>query len=147
MSEEEWDSDTESMENNVPPPGVNAEFSRCIQTLKWNLYQTIVLGPKENTPEAQQNELVQKYVTQLGRLHTFMENALKGRIIDADLRPFPSRRRHEILTCAQWVYRFVKGFPPNDVVPYRDYLYHVLRVYPFVHHMRILGGADDIEML
>ncbi len=134
-------------ENNVPPQGVDAEFCRCVQTLKWNLYQAIVLGPQENTPRAQQNDLIQTYVTLLGKLYTFMENALKGRIVDAELRPFPSQRRHEILTCSQWAYRAVKGLSPTDLVAYRDYLNTSLRVYPFVHHMQILGGADDVETL
>lgn len=142
---ESADSDIE--ENNVSPAGVDIEFCRCIQTLKWNLYQAIVLGPQENTPQAQQNALVQNYVTLLGKLCTFMENALKGRIVDADLRPFPSRLRHEILTCSQWAYRAVKGLSPTDLVSYRDYLTTSLRVYPFVHHMRMLGGADDVETL
>lgn len=148
MSYNDVDSDVESdVEDNTPPAGVDAEFCRCIQTLKWNLYQTIVLGPQENTPEAQQNGLVQTYVTQLGRLYEFMENALRGRMIEADLRPFPLRHRHEILTCSQWAYRVAKGLSPTDLVPYRDYLMTALRVYPFVHHMRMLGGADDVEIL
>jgi hypothetical protein len=145
--EDESESDLEEEENNVPPAGVDAEFCRCIQTLKMNLYETIVLGPELNTPDAQKNELIQTYVKQLGRLYDVMENALKGRVVDAEMRPFPIRLRHSILTCSQWVHRLVKGKTPTDLVPYRDYLNTTLRVYPFVHHIRIIGGEDDIETM
>ena len=75
------DTDSQPAENHIPPHGVDDEFCRCIQTLKWNLYQTIVLGPEPNTPEAQQNQLIQRYVAQLGKLYDAMQHALQGRIV------------------------------------------------------------------
>ena len=147
------DSDTETDTSaivkggDIPPKELDGEFCRCIQTLKWNLYQTIVLSPALNTSTAQQNDLIQTYVKQLGRLYLVLDNALKGRIIDAEMRPFPVKLRHDILKCSQWIHRVVRPLTPTDLVPYRDYVNTALRVYPFVHHMRMLGGADDVEAL
>ena len=143
MSDDEVDSDME--ENNVPPAGVNEEFCRCIQVPKWSLYQAIVLGPKESTPEAQHNSLLQTYLNHLERLRVVMENALKGRIVDAELKPFPSRLRHEILICSQGVRRMTKNLSPTDIIPYRDYIFNTLHVFPYVHPMKMVGGADDVE--
>lgn len=146
-SDSDSDSDYEVRGGSIPPKGLDEEFCRCIQTLKWNLYQAIVLGPELNTPSAQQNELIQTYVKHLGHLYNVFENAMKGRIVDSEMRSFPVKLRHEILTCSQWARKHLSSLPPTDLVPYNDYLNTSLRVYPFVHHMRMLGGADDVEAL
>lgn len=147
------DSDTETDTHaivkggDIPPKGLDGEFCRCIQTLKWNLYQTIVLSPTLNTPAAQQNDLIQTYINQLGHLYLALDNALSGRINDAMMRPFPIKLRHDILKCSQWIHRLVRPLTPTDLVPYWDYVNTALLVYPFVHHMQMLGGEDDVEAL
>lgn len=151
------DSGSESDTEVSVPPGVDPMYASCVHTLKWKLYQTIVLGPEPNTPEAQQNELLQRYITQLERLYRILEKSLRGSVTDAEVRPFPVSLRHEILTCAMKFKGKNKGVSHvADVVPYQDFLKETLRMYPFVH--RTVGsavssavggtiGSSDVEAL
>lgn len=139
------DSESDTVQLDTPPPGVDPHFSQCVHSIKWKLYQAIVLGPELNTPEAQQNELLQTYVNQLERLYRMFEKALRGSISDADTRPFPSSLRHEILSCAMGLKERIKpsaSAHAADLIPYQDQLKQILRMYPFVH--RTVGG-DDVE--
>lgn len=132
-----------------PPPGVDPSNVACVYALKWKLYQLIVLGPEPNTPEAQQNELLQKYVRQLAHLYQLLSKALRGSITDAEVHIFPRTIRHEILTCALQLKGYNKGrTAPHaaDIVPYQDFLKETLQMYPYVH--RTIGGdAHLVESL
>jgi hypothetical protein len=141
---QDLDSDTDSDTDILPtikPPGVDPTYATCIHHLKWKLYQTIVLGPEPNTPEAQQNELLQKYTRTLESLYHILEKALRGSIADTEVRVFPSVLRHKILTCAMDLKRTRNAQHVADRVPYQDFLKQTLRMYPFVH--RHVGGADQ----
>jgi hypothetical protein len=140
-----WNQDSDSdSDTDTPdlPPGVDPAHASCIHTLKWKLYQAIVLGPESNTPEAQQNELLQKYIEHLERLYHLLDKAMRGSVRDVEVRTFPASLRHEILTCALRLKGLNKGGNVNhaaDVLPYQDFLKGTLRMYPFVHHA---GGGD-----
>lgn len=141
---QDLDSDTESDTDTlstIPPPGVDPGYATCIHRLKWKLYQVIVLGPEPNTPEAQQNELLQKYTRMLESLYRILEKALRGSIADTEVRVFPSALRHEILTCAMDLKRARNAQHVADRIPHQDFLQQTLRMYPFVH--RHQGGAAD----
>jgi hypothetical protein len=143
-----YESDMESdQENNVPPQGVDPEFCRRIQTVKWRLYEKIVLGPETETERAQDNELIQIYMDQLEQLYRFLERAQRGGVVERDLLSFPSDMRSENLSIANWIKTYFKKNGPADTLPYRDYLTTTLRIYPFVHHKRMIGGdvEDNIE--
>lgn len=145
-TDSDLDSDKDiDMDNETIPPGVAPEFVHCVHALKWKLYQAIVLGPEPNTPEAQQNELLQVYVTRLDQLYHILEKALRGSVTDAEVRPFPVRLRREILGCAMGLKKTPKTPHVADTVPYRDFLTETLRMFPFVH--RMVGGSNDVESL
>jgi hypothetical protein len=40
-----------------------------------------------------------------------------------------------------------KNLSPTDLIPYKDYIFNTLHVFPHVHPMKIIGGADDVEAL
>lgn len=145
-SDTDSDSDMDRYDD-MMPPGVDETLATGVHTLKWKLYQIIVLGPELNTPEAQQNELLQAYIRQLERLYRILEKALKGAITDTDLRPFPVSLRHEILTLATKLKGQTKlsNRHAADYIPYLDFLKETLRMYPFVH--RSTGGSVDVESL
>lgn len=139
------DSDDEDtiVVSDTPPEGVNPEFARCLYALKWRIYETTVLGPELNTPEAQQNGLIQTYVRQLGALHKVLEKALSQTITDADMRSFRVSLRPDILKCAQRLRPLIKqATNVADHVVYRDFLNERLRMYPFVHHN---SAVEDVE--
>jgi len=134
------DSDSEmEEENNVPPRGLDPEFCKRIQNMKWRLYQIIILSPELDTPNAQNNELIQMYVNQLEDLYRFLENAQRGGVVEKDLIKFPSELRSENLSVAEWIKNYFRQNGPADTLPYRDYLITTLRVYPFVHHTSMIG--------
>jgi hypothetical protein len=134
------DSDSEmEEENNVPPRGLDPEFCKRIQNMKWRLYQIIILSPELDTPNAQNNELIQMYVNQLEDLYRFLDNAQRVGVVEKDLIKFPSELRSENLSMAEWIKKYFKQNGPADTLPYRDYLNTTLRVYPFVHHSRMIS--------
>ena len=66
-----WNEDTDSeyddeyTENEVPPPAINQEFIDNILEVKHKLYETTILAPELETPEAQSNEVLQKYMNKV----------------------------------------------------------------------------------
>lgn len=140
------ESDYESEEeNNVPPHGLDPEFCRRIQTMKWKIYQMTVLSPEENTSEAQNNNLIERYLQQLESLYQLLEKAQRGGSVERELISFPHELRSENHSIAEWIRTYVKQNGPADTIPYQDYLTTTLRIYPFVHHMRMVGGERDVE--
>lgn len=135
------ESDEESrpvVENLVPPKGVSETFCQCVDTLKWQLYETIVLGPELNTPRAQQNQLLESYEHHLEMLYAFLSQALKGAMKESVLSSFPASLRPSILQCAQHIQKMRHGGSGSlrytDRIPYEDYLVTQLRVYPYLHY-------------
>lgn len=130
--------DTEYKENLVPPKGVSDLFCSCVDSLKWSLYEAVVLGPEWNTPEAQRNDLLQTYETLLEKLFVILSGALKGRKEgEADLRAFPEALRPAVQECVRRILTMQQaGGPSRDVdrVPYQDYLQTQLRIYPYLQY-------------
>lgn len=146
-SDSDSDSDSDFMERMPAPPGVDLPWAQCVHVLKWKLYEAIVLGPELSQPEAQQNELLQVYVNQLEQLYRILEKATHGAVpTSADLRPFPSRLRLEIMKCASGLKGRMAGAAQTpkhvaDRIPYQDFLKQTLRTYPFTH--RGAGGNNE----
>lgn len=133
------DSDGESeeeevVENLTPPKGVSESFCQCVDTLKWGIFRATVLGPELNTPEAQQNRLLESYETLLEHLYAFLHDALKGSVKESVLTVFPHGIRHSILTCAQTIQQDTRTLRYTDRIPYHDYLNTQLRIYPYLQH-------------
>jgi hypothetical protein len=145
--ESEWDKDSDSEEeNNTPPKGVDPEFCKKIQNMKWKIYEIIVLRPELNGPNAQNNELIQQYIHTLEAVHRFFEKAQRGGVVEKDLISFPSEVRSDHLSMANWIANYFKQNGPADTVPYQDYLRTTLRVYPFVHRTGFNeDDTDDVE--
>jgi hypothetical protein len=129
VSEEEQE---QEQEQDVPE--VSPAFQRCVSDIKWRLYETVVFGPELATPEAQENGLIQTYVQQLETLYRLLDAALRGAFKESDLAALPPARRHEVLQCVHALQKVVKGAQnAAELIPYREYLQEMLRVYPFVH--------------
>lgn len=132
----------------VPARGVNEEFCQMVQTIKWELYSGIILSPPLKTSTAQDNDLIKKYLLNLNQLYLFLEKATWNQIKEMMLGSFVMSMRHDILGCAKRIIEYGKAnhFQSVDWIPYRDYLNISLRVHPFVHHKRMIGGQqDDVE--
>lgn len=132
------ESDEEPMiENLTPPKGITESFCQCVDTIKWKLYEATVLGPELNTPEVQQNKLLEIYEGYLEQLYVVLNQALTGYIKESQLASFPSELRHEMLKCAQEIRRMSQGdgvLRYTDRIPYHDYLQTQLRVYPYLQN-------------
>lgn len=128
-----------------PARGVDNEFCRAVQTIKWKIYNEVILSPPLKTEEAQDNGLIKAYLFQLNQLYLFFEKVTMNQMREMILGAFKISMRHEILSCAKQMIEYGKAnhFRPVDWIPYRDYLNIVLRVHPFVHHKRMIGGQED----
>lgn len=140
------ESDEETtVENLTPPKGVTESFCQCVDAIKWEVYKATVMGPELNTPEVQQNKLLETYEGYLEQLDVLLNEALKGSIKESLLVRFPSELRHEILKCAQKIQQMSRGGSAmqhtggsalgyTGRIPYRDYLHTQLRVYPYLQN-------------
>jgi len=140
---EESDTETEDAspsppENLVPPKGVSEPFCACVDSLKWKLYESVVMRPELNTPEAQQNELLQTYEGLLEKLYALLTQSLKGPIQESAIHGFPEELHSPIRTCVQNIQGMRRGGGAltryTDRVPYHDYLQTQLRTYPYLQY-------------
>lgn len=128
----------EVKENLVPPRDVSEHFRDCVDSLKWSLYESVVLRPELNTPEAQKNELLQTYEVLLEKLHAFLSHVLKGPVQESALQAFPEELRDVVLKCAHRIQGMRQGGGElaqyTDRIPYHDYLETQLRTYPYLQY-------------
>lgn len=115
-------------------PDVSPAFQQCVSSVKWRLYETVIFGPELDTPQAQENSLIQVYVQNLEAFYRLLDATLRGQFKEAGLSALPAARRSEVLQCVHALQKIMKtARHAGDLIPYREYLQEVLRVYPFVH--------------
>jgi hypothetical protein len=127
----------EEEENNVPPPGLDTDVCARIQALKWRIYDDTVLQPELHTPHAQDNGLLQLYVTRLYHLWKTLEDAKYGRVKEDAIARFPKQIQEDVAGLVKWAEKFFKENGPSTTIPYVDYLQTSLKVYPYVHQMDV----------
>jgi len=135
-----WNEDTDSeyddddTQNEVPPPAINQEFIDNILEVKHKLYETTVLAPKLETPEAQSNEVLQKYINNLNSVYVMAINAQSGNILGNEQRinNFPPETREVITRMLNLIADYFSKNNVPDTIPYSDFIRNSLHVYPFV---------------
>ena len=133
------DTDTDSDEeeypqNEDPPPAINQEFKDIILEVKHKLYETTVLAPELETPEAQSNEVLQKYMNNLNSVYVMAINAQSGNILGNEQRinNFPPETREVITRTLNLIADYFSKNNVPDTIPYSDFIRNSLHVYPFV---------------
>ena len=135
-----WNEDTDSeyddeyTENEFPPPAINQEFIDNILEVKHKLYETTVLAPELETPEAQSNEVLQKYMNNLNSVYVMAINAQSGRIIGNEQRinNFPPETREVITRTLNLIADYFSKNNVPDTIPYSDFIRKSLHEYQFV---------------
>ena len=124
------DSEYEDDNNETPPQGITKEFRDIILTAKQSLYDNIILGPKLETPDAQNLQLVQIYIDKLNEFYKLTNN--NGDITQKwEIFPIQSRDSiQQALTTIQTFFRINTAI--EDRLPYENYLNHILKKYQFV---------------
>jgi hypothetical protein len=132
--DDEDDINEDYVQNEVPPEPINEEFVNNIVKIKNNLYDNIVLGPEEGTPEAQSRKLLQDYLNKVNEVYILSLNAQKGIILDNEqyLNKFPVSMRESIKLMLHWIANYFKKNRVSDTIPYTDYIYKSFKEYPFV---------------
>lgn len=133
-TDDEDDINEEYVQNEVPPEPINEEFVNNIVKLKNNLYDHIVLGPEEGTPEAQSRSVLQNYLNRINDIYILSLNAQKGNVLDNPeyLNKFPASTRDSIKLILHWIANYFKKNQVSDTIPYSDYIYKSFKEYPFV---------------
>ena len=132
-NDSEYDND-EYTENEVPPPAINQEFIDNILEVKHKLYETTVLAPELETPEAQSNEVLQKYMNNLNSVYVMAINAQSGNMLGNEQRinNFPPETREVITRTLKWIADFFSKNTVSDTIPYSDFIRKSLHEYQFV---------------
>ena len=135
-----WNEDTDSeydeegTQNEDPPPAINKEFKDIILEVKHKLYETTVLAPELETPEAQSNEVLQKYMNNLNSVYVMAINAKTGKIIgnEQKINNLPPETREMITRMLNLIADYFSKNKVPDTIPYSDFIENSLRIYPFV---------------
>lgn len=130
--ESEGGYDEEYIQNEIPPPPINNEFVDNILKIKHSLYDDIILSPRLGTKEAQDNNLIQKYLEQLNKVYILTINAKKGIIDDKSLTRYSPKTRELIKNTLVWISNYFKHNNIMDIIPYEDYLHKMFREYQFI---------------
>jgi len=124
------DSEYEDDNNETPPPGVTKEFRDIILTAKESLYDSIIFGPKLETPDAQSLQLLQIY---MDKLNEFYKLTNSSGDITKKLEIFPIQSRDSIQKAVTEIQTFFRiNTAIQDRIPYENYLNHILKKYQFV---------------
>jgi hypothetical protein len=136
-----WDEETDSeyededyTQNEVPPPAIDQQFIDNILEVKHKLYDATVLAPELETPEAQSNQVLQKYLNSLNSVYVMAINAQSGNTLGNEQRinNFPPETREAITRTLQGVADFFNKNTVPDTIPYSDFIRNALHTYPFV---------------
>ena len=144
QAQEAQEDQEEEVDDNTPLPGLDDAFLQKTRDLKWAIYENTILTPEENTPEAQQNELLRVYQKRLMRAYRLIQIAQGRSIRPQEYDSFPSEIQPFLRSLCEWLTTFSSGKPLSTMIPYTSYLQQSLTVYPFIHRKHI-GGEDDVE--
>ena len=109
----------EEYQNEVPPPVMNQEFIDHILDIKHKLYDSIVLSPKLETPEAQNPEVLQEYLNKLNTVYVMAINAQNGQNgqFDKKIQEFPPELQESIRSAMKWIRDYFRSNMPPDTIP------------------------------
>ena len=133
------DSDSEYIQNNIPPPDIDIEFRNKVLHIKKQLYNTIVFGPKLQSKRAQSLEVLQDYLISLNNLYLLALHIQKGYPVDiVEINTFPKEIRPIINDLLQWISVYFQKNQIPDTIPYTDYIRKNLHDYQYIQN-------DDFE--
>ncbi len=127
-----YNDDEEDERNDIAPDDLDPIFCDNVHKLKWHTYQNIVFKPELETPQAQDNTLIKKYVNTIRKMYILTLNAQKGHNKNVDLKEFPNEVREEIQNLLDWIADFFSKNELYQTIPYSDYLMISFQVYPFI---------------
>ena len=136
-----WEDDTDSeyededyTQNEVPPPAVDQQFINNILEVKHKLYDSTVLAPELETPEAQSNKVLQEYLNNLNSVYVMAINAQTGNTLGNEQRihNFPPETREAITQTLNGIAEYFSKNTVPDTIPYSDFIRNTLHTYPFV---------------
>ncbi len=133
-NENKWyesDEEDEYVMNENPIPDLDEKFTENIKKIKHSLYDNIVLLPEVGTKEAQDNNLVKKYINTLNKLYIYSIDAQNG-FSNYNLNYFPESSRHIIKDTLEWIKNYFSKNDLKDRVLYTNYIKKSLHDYKFV---------------
>jgi hypothetical protein len=129
------DSDSEYIQNNIPPPDIDIDFRNKVLHVKKQLYNTIVFGPKLKSKGAQSLEVLQDYLISLNNLYLLALHIQKGYPVDiVEINTFPKEIRPIINDLLQWISVYFQKNQIPDTIPYTDYIRKNLHDYQYIQN-------------
>jgi hypothetical protein len=140
-NDSESDSD-EDIKNEIPPDdNIDPTFAKNLMDIKHKLYAEVVYSPGLNTPNAQNNKILEKYTDRINTCYILCKDAEKGlnttnnaATINTKLLPFSDTSKSAIMQLLDWIADFFVKNTPSDTARYHYYITNQLHVYPFMMH-------------
>jgi hypothetical protein len=132
VDEEEFDDNNDEERNDIPPEDLDPTFCKNVQKIKWDIYKNIILKPELQTSNAQNNNLLNDYLTSIRGIYVLTLNAQKGKNKNINLNHFPEEVRGEIQELLDWIADFFKKNQIYQTIPYSHYLNNSFNEYPFI---------------
>jgi hypothetical protein len=127
----------EPIRNDTPLTPVDEQFKNILTDCKRSIYMGIVFAQPEESPEAQDTQLLDKYLQSLSALYAIMNSLpnLPVESIDWSAQPWsviPQGAYDKTQAALLWYKNYLqKNNRSIDKIPYRDYISNVLHVHPY----------------
>jgi hypothetical protein len=128
------DSDDEYIQNEIPPPDIDANFVENTLKVKHSLYDNIVLSPELGTKDAQSPKVLHTYLKNMNQMYILALNAQKGKINEDSLSVFPKGSRESIKFTLKWIADYFSKNRAPDTIPYSDFIRKSFHEYQFVQN-------------
>lgn len=135
-SDEDYEDDyqEDQYQNEVSPPDLDENFKKNVLNVKHNLYDNIVLGPELETPDAQNNNILNDYLKNINKIYVLCLNAQKGIVYNNNLNEFPEKVREPLKQVLDWLSDYFRKNRAPDTIPYEDYIRKSFKEYQFVQN-------------
>ena len=113
-------------------PGIDEEFQHRLLQAKHQLYYHTIFAPPSGTKEAQNNQLLQRYLTRLNLFHQLALEAQEGVFHDIMVLKFPKGAQRAIKESLDWISNYFSKNQIPDTIPYSNCITQNLHTYQFI---------------
>lgn len=131
LNESDYDSDSSERNDESYNNALTEDLENNLNELKISLYNSIVFSPPNDSSEAQDPALLNKYLRKLKQLYIFA-NAARHGVMPTSLKYFPKEIRLFVRTTLNLISKLFKENNVAESIPISDCITRKLKEQPFV---------------